>query len=69
MVKVHGESIVVLPKSIRDTLGITEGVLLKVRIGAGKLFLKLLELRQRIWSCVKGLGSVEETELEIDREE
>jgi len=69
VVKVHKKGIIVLPKSVRDALGIVEGTLLRVRIENDKIILEPLDLWGRVWGCAKGLGSAEEAELELDREE
>jgi AbrB family looped-hinge helix DNA binding protein len=67
IVKVHKKGIVVIPKSIRDALGIVEGTLLEVRIEDNKIVLKPLDLWDRVWKCCS--GSAEEAEEELDREE
>jgi AbrB family looped-hinge helix DNA binding protein len=67
IVKVHKKGVVVIPKSIRDALGIVEGTLLEVRIEDNKIVLKPLDLWDRVWKCC--FGSVEEAEEELDREE
>ncbi len=69
VIKVHKKGIIVLPKSIREELGIDEGMLLEVTIEDGKIILKPLDLWDRVWGCGKGKGSAEEAELELDREE
>ena len=69
VVKVYKKGIVVLPKSIRDALGIDEGTLLRIRVEDGKIVLEPLDLWERVWGCAKGLGSAEEAEQELDREE
>jgi AbrB family looped-hinge helix DNA binding protein len=67
IVKVHKKGVVVIPKSIRDALGIVEGTLLEVRIEDNKIVLKPLDLWNRVWKCCS--GSAEEAEEELDREE
>ena len=69
VVKVHRKGIIVLPKSVRDALGIGEGTLLRVEVRDREIVLKPLDLWERLWGCAKGLGSAEEAELELDREE
>jgi len=69
VVKVYRKGIVVLPKNVRDALGIVEGTLLRVRVEDGRIILEPLDLWERVWGCAKGLGSAEEAELELDREE
>jgi AbrB family looped-hinge helix DNA binding protein len=67
VVKVHKKGVVVIPKSIRDTLGIVEGTLLEVRIENNKIVLEPLDLWDKVWKCCS--GSAEEAEKELDREE
>jgi AbrB family looped-hinge helix DNA binding protein len=67
IVKVHKKGVVVIPKSIRDALGIVEGTLLEVRIEDNKIVLKPLNLWDRVWKCCS--GSAEKAEEELDREE
>jgi len=69
VVRVYRKGIIVLPKSIREALGIEEGTLLRIRVEDGKIVLEPLDLWERVWGCAKGLGSVEEAEQELDREE
>ncbi len=69
VIKVHKKGLIVLPKSIREELGIDEGTLLEVTIEEGKIVLKPLDLWDRVWGCGKGRGSAEEVELELDKEE
>ncbi|MCC6016945.1 MAG: AbrB/MazE/SpoVT family DNA-binding domain-containing protein [Desulfurococcaceae archaeon] len=67
VVKVHKKGVVVIPKSIRDALGIVEGTLLEVRIENNKIVLEPLDLWDKVWKCCS--GSAEEAEKELDREE
>jgi len=69
VVRVYKKGIIVLPKSIRDKVGVEEGMLLKVFIEDDRIVLKPLDLWNRVWGCGKGTGSAEEAELELDREE
>ncbi len=69
IVKVHRKGIIVLPKGIREKVGIREGMLLKVTIEDDKIVLKPLDLWNAVWGCGKGKGSAEEAEEELDREE
>ena len=69
VVRVYKKGIIVLPKSIRDKVGVEEGMLLKVFIEDDRIVLKPLDLWNRVWGCGKGMGSAEEAELELDREE
>lgn len=69
VVRVHKKGIIVLPKSIREEAGIEEGMLLEVSVEGNKIVLKPMDLWDRVWGCVRGRGSAEEAELELDREE
>ena len=69
VVKVYRKGIVVLPKSIRERAGIREGMLLSVSVTDEGVLLRPLDLWERVWGCAKGLGSVEDFEEELDREE
>ena len=69
VVRVYKKGVIVLPKSIRDKVGVEEGMLLKVFIEDDRIVLKPLDLWNRVWGCGKGMGSAEEAELELDREE
>ena len=67
VVKVHKKGIVVIPKGIRDALGIRDGTLLEVRVEKGRIVLEPLDLWDRAWRCCT--GSAEEAEEELDKEE
>lgn len=69
VVRVHKKGIVVLPKGIRDEVGVEEGSLLQVEVRDGSIVLKPLDLWDRVWGCAEGRGSAEEAELELDEEE
>jgi len=66
VIKVYKKGIIALPRNIRERLKIEEA-LLKVYVENGKLVLKPLDLRGRVWKCCR--GSAEEVERELDREE
>jgi AbrB family looped-hinge helix DNA binding protein len=67
VVKVHRKGIVVLPKGVREALGIEEGTLLELKVEGGRILLEPLDLWGRVWrSCS---GSAEEAERELDKEE
>ena len=69
VVRVHRKGVIVLPKSVREAAGIEEGMLLEVSVEDGRVVLKPLDLWDRVWGSGRGKGSVEEAELELDREE
>ncbi len=68
-VRVHKKGIIVIPKDIREKAKIFEGMLLKIYVKNGKIILEPLDLWDKVWGSCKGLGSAEEAELELDREE
>jgi AbrB family looped-hinge helix DNA binding protein len=67
IVKVHKKGVVIIPKSIRDALGIIEGTLLEVRVENNKIVFEPLDLWDKVWKCCS--GSAEEAEEELDKEE
>ena len=67
MIKVYKKGIIALPRNVRERLKIEEGTLLEVYVEGGKLVLKPLDLWDRVWKCC--MGSAEEAERELDREE
>ncbi len=69
IVRVHKKGIIVLPKNIREKAGIEEGMLLEIIVDNGRIILKPLRLWRKVWGSGKGMGSAEEAELELDREE
>lgn len=69
IVRVYKKGIIVLPKSIREEVGIEEGMLLEILVENGRIVLKPLDLWDRVWGCGKGKGSAEEAEKELDLEE
>ena len=66
-VKIGKKGIIVLPKAVRDRLGLEEGSLLSIEVRDRELVLKPLDLWDRVWGCCR--GSAEEAEQELDREE
>ncbi|MGC9182244.1 AbrB/MazE/SpoVT family DNA-binding domain-containing protein [Thermogladius sp.] len=67
VVRVHKKGIIVLPKSVREVLGIEEGTLLLLEVEGDRIVLKPLDLWERVWKCCP--GSAEEAERELDFEE
>ncbi|MDK6028169.1 AbrB/MazE/SpoVT family DNA-binding domain-containing protein [Ignisphaera sp. 4213-co] len=67
VIKVHRKGIIVLPKSVREALGIEEGSLLMLEVKGDRIVLKPLDLWERVWKCC--IGSAEEAENELDLEE
>ena len=67
VIKVYKKGIIALPRNVRERLRIEEGTLLELYVEGGKLVLKPLDLWDIVWKCC--MGSVEEAERELDREE
>lgn len=67
VIKVHRKGVIVLPKSVREALGIEEGSLLMLEVEGDKIVIKPLDLWERVWKCCS--GSAEEAEEELDSEE
>jgi len=66
-VRVGRKGTIVLPKSVRESLGITEGTLLELEVRGHEIVLRPLDLWDKVWGCCK--GSAEEAEKELDEEE
>jgi AbrB family looped-hinge helix DNA binding protein len=67
VVKVRRKGILVIPKGIRDALGIRDGTLLEVRVEEGRIILEPLDPWDKVWRCCT--GSTEEAEEELNKEE
>jgi len=67
VIKVHRKGIIVLPKSVREALGIEEGSLLVLEVEDNRILIKPLDLWERVWKCCS--GNAEEAERELDSEE
>jgi AbrB family looped-hinge helix DNA binding protein len=61
VVKVHRKGVIVLPKNIRDALGVREGTLLGVRVEGNKIVLKPLDMWDRVWKYY--ISKAEEAEI------
>ncbi len=66
-VKVGRKGIIVLPKAVREKLGIVEGSILELEVKGQEIILRPLDLWERVWGCCQ--GSAEEAERELDKEE
>ena len=66
-VKIGRKGVIVLPKAVREHLGLEEGSLLSIEVRGREVVLKPLDLWDRVWGCCR--GSAEEAEQELDREE
>ncbi|MEM1627195.1 MAG: AbrB/MazE/SpoVT family DNA-binding domain-containing protein [Sulfolobaceae archaeon] len=65
--KVNKKGIIVIPKGIRDELGLKEGDVVRIRVEENKIIIEKVDLWERVWKCCK--GSAEEAERELDEEE
>lgn len=65
--KVNKKGIVVIPKGIREEIGLREGDTVRIRVEDGRIIIEKVDLWERVWNCCK--GSAEEAERELDGEE
>jgi AbrB family looped-hinge helix DNA binding protein len=66
-VRVNKKGVIVIPKALREEIGLNEGDLVKMRVEGGKIVIERIDLWDRVWKCCK--GSAEEAEKELDQEE
>ena len=66
-IRVGRKGTIVLPKSVRESLGIAEGTLLELEVRGREIVLRPLDLWDKVWGCCR--GSAEEAEKELDAEE
>jgi AbrB family looped-hinge helix DNA binding protein len=69
IVVVRKRGVVVIPKSIREALGIGEGDVLRVSVEEGKIILSKESFWEKLFDSAKGLYSPDEAELELDEDE
>jgi AbrB family looped-hinge helix DNA binding protein len=69
IVVVRKRGVVVIPKSIREALGIGEGDVLRVSVEEGKIILSKESFWEKLFDSAKGLYSPDEAELELDEGE
>ncbi len=69
IVVVRKKGIIVIPKAIRDALGIEEGDALRVRVEEGKIVLRKEGFWEKLFDSAKDLYNAEEAELELDEGE
>jgi len=69
MVVVRRKGVIVIPKAIRDALGIEEGDALRVSVEEGKIVLRKEGFWEKLFDSAKGLYNPEEAELELDEGE
>ncbi|BFI75734.1 AbrB/MazE/SpoVT family DNA-binding domain-containing protein [Sulfurisphaera ohwakuensis] len=65
--KVNKKGIIVIPKGIRDEIGLKEGDSVKITVEGNRIVIEKIDLWDRVWNCCK--GSAEEAEKELDEEE
>jgi AbrB family looped-hinge helix DNA binding protein len=69
IVVVRKRGVVVIPKSIREALGVEEGDVLRVSVEEGKIILSKESFWEKLFDSAKGLYSPDEAELELDEGE
>jgi AbrB family looped-hinge helix DNA binding protein len=69
IVIVRKRGVIVIPKSIREALGIEEGDMLRVSVEEGKIILSKESFWEKLFDSAKGLYSPDEAELELDEGE
>lgn len=69
IVVVRRKGVIVIPKAIRDALGIEEGDALRVSVEEGKIVLRKEGFWEKLFDSAKGLYNPEEAELELDEGE
>ena len=69
IVVVRKRGVVVIPKSIREALGIGEGDVLRVSVEEGRIILSKESFWEKLFDSAKGLYSPDEAELELDEGE
>ncbi|MBB5254600.1 AbrB/MazE/SpoVT family DNA-binding domain-containing protein [Sulfurisphaera ohwakuensis] len=65
--KLNKKGIIVIPKGIRDEIGLKEGDAVKITVEGNKIVIEKIDLWDRVWNCCK--GSAEEAEKGLDEEE
>lgn len=63
---VRKRGVIVIPKTIREELGIEEGDMLRVSVKDDKIILSKENLWEKLFNTAKGLYSPDEAELELD---
>jgi AbrB family looped-hinge helix DNA binding protein len=63
---VRKRGVIVIPKTIREELGIEEGDMLRVSVKEGKIILSKESFWEKLFNTAKGLYSPEEAEIELD---
>jgi AbrB family looped-hinge helix DNA binding protein len=68
-VVVRKKGVIVLPKEVRDKLGVEEGDMLRVKLEGERIVLIKEDFWNKLFGCAKGLYDPDEAELELDRGE
>lgn len=63
---VRKRGVIVIPKTIREELGIEEGDMLRVSVKEGKIILNKESFWEKLFNTAKGLYNPDEAELELD---
>jgi AbrB family looped-hinge helix DNA binding protein len=66
IVIVRKRGVIVIPKTIREALGIVEGDMLRVSVKDDKIILSKESFWEKLFNTAKGLYSPDEAELELD---
>jgi len=69
IVIVRRRGVIVIPKPIREALGIEEGDVLRVSVEGGGIVLRKEGFWEKLFGSAKGLYSPDEAELELDEGE
>uniref|UniRef100_A0A7C3WJU7 AbrB/MazE/SpoVT family DNA-binding domain-containing protein n=1 Tax=Thermofilum pendens TaxID=2269 RepID=A0A7C3WJU7_THEPE len=69
IVIVRRRGVIVIPKPIREALGIEEGDVLRVSVEEGGIVLRKEGFWEKLFDSAKGLYSPDEAELELDEGE
>lgn len=69
IVIVRRGGMIVIPKSIREALGIEEGDVLRVSVEGERIVLRKEGFWEKLFGSAKGLYSPDEAELELDEGE
>jgi len=68
-VVVRRKGVIVIPKAVREALGIEEGDLLKVSVEEGRIVLRKEGFWEKLFGSARGLYNPDAAELELDEGE
>jgi AbrB family looped-hinge helix DNA binding protein len=66
IVIVRKRGVIVIPKNIREALGIEEGDILRVSLEEDKIILSKESFWEKLFNSAKGIYSPDDAELELD---